>query len=269
LRVSLQLTGTPDWVHPDLAAREPDFAARIWYPPRTDGELRAWARFVQDVVARYGRRVARYELWNEPNIEEFWRPAPSPSEFAKLLRAGYVAAKAADPDATIVSGGLSRNDLGYLQRYYAAADKLPGARRERFFFDVLGLHPYSDDRAPSVNSPAFQFNGLYGTVDTNFSGMGRMHTATAKAEGRAKRIWIGEYGFSTTRSSLGRVHDAVRARYLKEAVSIARSAPGVDGLSWYAFLPGTADPHGWAIVSRRFRPSLTYKALEQATRPSK
>jgi glycosyl hydrolase family 39 (putative alpha-L-iduronidase) len=264
LRISLQLSGTPDRIHPKLADEVPDPMQRIWYPPRREREVRAWANFVHDVVARYGTKVTRYELWNEPNVAEFWRPAPSPEEFARLMRAGYTAAKSVDPDVTVVSGGLSRNDLGFLKRYYDEAGKLAHAQRDRYFFDVLGLHPYSDDRAPGVTSAAHEFQGAYGTVDTNFTGMKRMFEATVRAEGRGKRIWIGEYGFSTTRSPLGKVSDRTRARYLEEAFDIARSTPGVDGLSWYTFLPASTDHPGWAIVSSRFRPSMTYEALQRA-----
>lgn len=269
MKVSLQLSGTPDWVHPNLASSEPDFFKRIWYPPRGAAELDAWYKFVQDVVTRYEGRVARYEMWNETNLVEYWRPGPNPGEYAELLRSGYLAAKAIDPSATVVFAGLSRNEVGYLNRFYERADALYGAdaRQNDYYFDVLGVHPYSDARSPDTYSSAYVGQGPWGPVDRNFLGLRSMKAAMEAKGGAeaAKTIWVGEMGYSTTRTWMEAVPDATRAKYLERAYALARGLGYVDGLSWYYYRASTNDGQEWAIVNPDFSPTLTFEALTRAT----
>src|SRR5262249_16953859 len=126
---------TPPW------ARVPGTSSHS--PP---ANLDDYARFVKVAVRRYSALgVHAYEIWNEPNIAEFWGPRPEPARYAQLLRRAYSAVKAGDPSATVVSGGLAPygsygqrdaqhvNPLSFLEGMYAN-----GARGS---FDALGWHP--------------------------------------------------------------------------------------------------------------------------------
>jgi hypothetical protein len=278
MKVSLQLSGTPDWVHPHLTSTVPDARTRRWHPPRTQQELGHWSNFVHDVVSRYKGRVARYEIWNEQNINHFWKPEPNPSEYAALLRAAYFSAKAAHPEAVVCFGGLASNDLGYLNAYYTAAERqYAGAASNRYFFDVLGVHPYSTDAAPDGSgirlpmspdrvTPTATLNGRYGEVDKNFLGIKRMKSVMGARGDVGKSIYLGEYGFSTADTSWVRgVPDYRRALYLKRAYALARDLPYVEGLSWYYYRPSVTDGPEWSIVSLNWNPTLTYRALKQIT----
>jgi hypothetical protein len=261
MSVSLQLSGTPDWVHPELQRTVPDFWQRIWHAPRGSAELAAWSGFVGDVVGRYGTRVARYEMWNEPNLAEFWRSGPSPAEYSALLRAGYLAAKAAAPGATVVSGGLSRNDVGFATAMYDALAAFPDAGASRHFFDELGVHPYSDDRGPAVTGDRWVRDGQWGLVDESFLGLRRMTALLASRGEAGKKVYVGEYGFSTSRTWMAAVPDATRAGYARQALALVRDLPQVSGFVWYAFLPTSSDDSAWSIASLDGRRSATYSAL--------
>jgi len=278
MKVSLQLSGTPDWVHPQLASTVSDPRTRRWHPPRAQQELGHWSDYVHDVVSRYKGRVARYEIWNEQNINHFWKPEPNPGEYAALLRAAYFSAKAAHSGAVVCFGGLASNDLGYLNAYYTAAEKrYPDAAGNRYFFDVLGVHPYSTDAAPDGSgvrlplspdrvTPTAIFNGRYGEVDKNFLGIKRMKSAMDARGDSGKSLYLGEYGFSTADTPWVRgVPDYRRALYLKRAYALARDLPYVAGLSWYYYRPSVTDGPEWSIVGRDWSPSLTYRALKQIT----
>ncbi|WIM71747.1 cellulase family glycosylhydrolase [Corynebacterium suedekumii] len=73
------------------------------------GAAEAYGDFAGEVARRYSDRVHAYEIWNEPNLERFW-PDPDPEAFAELLAAAGPRIAAADPEAEIVSGGLSPGD---------------------------------------------------------------------------------------------------------------------------------------------------------------
>jgi hypothetical protein len=266
LRVVLQLTGTPDWVHPDLGSLPHD--QRIWYPPvRNATELAHWSDFVRDLVTRYRGRVAHYEIWNEQNWSEFWKPGPNPDDYAKLLRAASLAAHDADPNATIVFGGMTRNDAGYLRAFYDSVDRLwPGTGATAdYYFDVLGAHPYSDARSPRVLDPAHVHQGQFGEVDRNFLGIRRLKAVMDSRDGAGKQIYIGEYGFSTTTTWMDAVPDGVRGQYVRDAYALAAAEGYVSGMAWYGFVPNSGTPPEWAIVDDNLNPSQTFNALRGAT----
>lgn len=106
------------------------------------GDMGDFADFCGDIAARYRGRIAAYQVWNEPNLSREWgEQAPDPVAYTELLKACYEAIKKADPQAIVVSAGLSPTgvrsaeavpDTEYLQGMYdaGAAD----------YFDVLGLN---------------------------------------------------------------------------------------------------------------------------------
>jgi hypothetical protein len=69
----------------------------------------AFASFAAAAASRYGGRGHSWEIWNEPNLEQFWSSSdggPDPELYAELVRVASAALRAADPDATIVVGAL-------------------------------------------------------------------------------------------------------------------------------------------------------------------
>lgn len=111
--------------------------------------------YVYAVASRYKGRVEAYQIWNEPNLSREWgnRP-PNPAEYADMLKAGYQAVKAADPQAVVISAGLAPTtrhdsvampDIYFIQGMYEA-----GAAP---YFDALGVHA-SGYKAPPETDPA-------------------------------------------------------------------------------------------------------------------
>jgi hypothetical protein len=268
LGVRLQLTGTPDAVHPGLAATVAEQSERVWYPPRTTAELREWGRFVAATVTHFKGRVNAFEIWNEPNIDTFFKPEPDPAGYAKLLAEAYRGAKRAWPDARVLFGGLSQNDVGYLERFYREVRALfPDAPRNRYFFDELNVHPYTDGRSPDQTSGLAVTAGQFGPVDRNFGGLWRMKAVMDEAEGASsgKTILLGEYGFTTAPipglPGVTPVPDRRRAYFLKRAVDVAGRMPFVSGLAWYGFWPDSTTAEGWTIARAGAAPTWTYQAL--------
>jgi len=98
--------------------------------------------FCRAIADRYQGRVRAYQVWNEPNLAREWQhQPPDPLGYVKLLRACYIGVKTADPDALVISAGLSPTgsghpeampDIDYLVAMYEA-----GAAP---YFDLLGVH---------------------------------------------------------------------------------------------------------------------------------
>ena len=115
------------------------------YPPRDYGE---WANYVAAVVTRYKGDVHYWEVWNEPDLAEFWNGTPA--QYAALLAVTSATIKQIDPTATIVLGGQAFQDLPghpaskFLTQILADAD-YPAAAN----FDIAAFHYY----LPPVQAP--------------------------------------------------------------------------------------------------------------------
>lgn len=268
MKLSLQVSGTPDWVHPGLEATIPEHSRRIWYPPRRQSEIQAYSDFVQLLVRRYGTKVERYIIWNEPNSVDFWRPAPDPGEYAALLRTVYTDVQNVDPRVTVSFGGVSMNDLGFLTSYYEAAREYEDARKYNYFFDEMNLHPYTYGQSPDWRGPGGTIDGINGPLDPSFAGIPGMKAIMERNRDSGKELFLGEFGYASppaknTWASV--VPDYRRAFYLKRAYSIAAKLPYVVGMRWYSFLPDSTVGKGWTIMDETFEASLTYRALRQVT----
>lgn len=261
MSVRLQLFGLPDWAR---TSGRPLNATAPWLAPATSGELQKWADFVGRLTTHFGTKVAYYEIWNEPNITDFWYGGASPSAYGELLRTSFLAIKGANAQATVMFGGLSRNDLGFLKGVYTALDnKYSDGATNRHYFDILNVHPYSADRAPSVYSSSYVWNSTFGTIDENFTGFTQLKAYMDSRGESSKHIFLGEFGYTTVATSgFPAVDDATRAKYLTSAYDIARSYGYIDGLSWYYFYPTPWDPPQWTLLTTQGTSTATFDAFK-------
>ena len=261
LRVRFQLAGLPDWARD---AGRPSVSQAQWLPPRSANELSHWSDFVSRLVSHFGTNVSFYEIWNEPNIDDFWYGGPSPSEYAALLQTSYTAIKAASATSTVMFGGLSRNDLGFLQQVYETLDAAAGsvAAANSHYFDILNVHPYTLGRSPTVNSPDYVWTAHFGLMDENFQGFARLKDYMSSRGESGKHIYIGEFGFPTKAAgAFPAVSDSTRATYLTDAYAIARSTGYIEGLCWYYFYPTPWDGAEWTLLDDNWNGNLTFQAL--------
>ena len=129
-KLILDVYGTPQWE----TGSEDEHA-----PP---ADPRDYATFVATIAKRWGSLVSAYEIWNEEDSNAWWVGGPDPAAYTRLLKATYPALKAADPQATVVLGGLTGNNYEFLEGVYAAGGK--------GYFDAVGVHT---DTACNVLSP--------------------------------------------------------------------------------------------------------------------
>jgi hypothetical protein len=212
---------TPRWLSDDAQ----DYWRR---PPRDPARF---ARFMAAAAARYRGRVPSWELWNEPDIPNYW--LGTPAQFAQLVRAGARAVRAADPGARVVLAGMAQARSPFLERML---------REERLgeVVDVINVHGYLETWDPQPAEAYRQrLQAVRALVDETAPG---------------RDIWLAEFGYSDYRRSPSQVSDWVRPRFAYEhtpayqAVALLKShvaalASGVPSLvTWYRIndLPGGA-----------------------------
>ena len=196
LRVLMVVGYPPDWAQPERHASRVDPAA--------------YARFAAELVARYAPRgVRHYELWNEPNLSNFWLPAPDPPAYAKLVKAAYPAMKAEEEDTTILIGALAPvgNPRGEPPDCPGGATKvnpipfLQELLREGVggSFDALSYHPYTGGALPGEEHPCNAWHQLEGTSPS-------LRSVLDEAGERDKEIWVTEFGGAV--DEVGEEHQA-------------------------------------------------------------
>ncbi len=156
---------TPSW-----AWKYPDCDQARWRgricAPRSD----AWRNFVKKTVERYGCgpggkcQIKYWEIWNEPNNNKTNSEDCSGGgislcgtldDYFRMLRVAYKAIKTADPNATVVMGGLGQ--LSTLENKFL--DQLLAKKYQNKpcgdFFDVFNIHHYYQP-----GNPQSVLNGL-------------------------------------------------------------------------------------------------------------
>ncbi len=207
--------------------------------PSSDAQF---AAFASAAVQRYAPQgVHDWEIWNEPNLQGFWEPAPSPRAYTNLLKAAFMAIKSKDSKAMVVSGGLGPLDGGsksIRQQPFLAGMYASGARP---YFDALGYHPYSFPAPPSY---VISWSGWSTMADISNSIRSIM---SANGDGM-KPIWITEYGAPTnghgteaTPNNLNfnampdHVNEALQAQMLTQATESYKFTPWLGNFFWYSY----------------------------------
>jgi polysaccharide biosynthesis protein PslG len=231
------LYGTPAWAA-RMDGQGCSGLSCIPFAPRSNTTRAAYANFAAQAVRRYGpagtfwaenpqlpyHPVHSWQIWNEQNLPDYWRPHPDVSSYALLLRPAAAAIRAVDPDAEIVLGGMwgprraPRNVIPttiYLRELYGE----PGARES---FDAFGVHPYD----PRLRGVLRQIRRL-------------RFVAKRHGDGEVD-IWVTELGWASSgpkREPL--VKDKrEQARLLRRAYTKLRRLSGawnVRGVYWYAW----------------------------------
>ncbi|AMY19963.1 hypothetical protein A3Q40_02595 [Rhodococcus sp. PBTS 1] len=114
---------------------------------------RRFAEFAGAAAERYRDRISLWEVWNEPNLSTYFKPAPDPVVYALMLRGAHRAITRANPDAVVVSGGMAPGSAaggGIPAVAFVLALYELGAVR---YADALNVHPFTFPGLPS-DAPA-------------------------------------------------------------------------------------------------------------------
>ena len=216
---------TPQWARPPGAVSDKT-------PPVNPADF---ATFVTAAVRRYAPTgVKTWEIWNEPNLGNFWAPKPDPLMYTALLKVAYTAVKTVDPTATVLSGGLSPgvdapdgsqfSPFTFLERVYQAGGK--GS------FDAAAIHPYSFPARPMDASTA-EWN--------TFFRLPLLRDVMVRYGDSAKQIWSTEMGAPTGTGSAA-VSEAEQAAIVAEAYAAVDQWPWAGPMLWYSVRDAGTDP---------------------------
>lgn len=192
-----------------------------FYPPDDPADFE---RYVRAVVEHFDGRVARYEIWNEPNGGyRFWKPTVhgEAARFAELQARAASAIRELCSACTIYSAGLFFHEQvinGAVEFTRDMLDADPDALRD---VDAFAFHPYP--QYPPADAPE-----LDGPAMRSFSGMDDDLRALVDLP-----IAVTELGWPI----YGTVDEATQAIFLSRAFLIG-AALGWDPICWFNVTDG-------------------------------
>ena len=256
--------GAPDWTVPDrkvlaAAAAGIDVLGLVLRaPPWSNGskldpfvppkDPAAYGRFAAALSRRYGpqgelwaahpeitpRPVRAWEIWNEPNIPQYFRAQPFARPYARLLRAAHASLKTVDPGSQVVLAGMANFSWRELGRFLKAERGLK--------FDGVAVHPFTGK--PS---------GMIEIV--------RRNRTVLKETGRAKvPFWLTEMTWSSAKGKKTpltqgwETTEAGQAQRITQAYALLvkeRARLGIAQVFWYT----------WASRDDGSRNSFEYSGL--------
>jgi hypothetical protein len=237
---------------------------------------------MQTMATRYRGKVQAYELWNEENLSrEAGVGNVDPATYLPLLKAGFAGVKAGDSSVLALLGALSptgtnspgqaMDDLAYLQGLYAINNG-----EVKNYFDALAAHLSGFSNPPDC-TPATPQCSLSGAWNENpsffaFYRVGQYHDAMLAAGDGNKQVWLTEFGYDSSELAVPGyeystyISEDTQARFLVQAVQIARSTPYIGGLmvwnlNFQVGLPQTDEKWGFSVLRGDWSGRPAYFAL--------
>lgn len=232
-RVVMMLGQSPEWAH--VANGTPS------YPP-TENHYQDYADAMKyihsqlvdpnDGVQIDAATIMAWEVWNEPNVIEFWPThnkrssdvfvlvdLAAAAEYTALLGKTYDTMKAAFPDIPILGGALASADTAYLNAMYDA-----GAAGK---FDHLSLHPYTRvDEEPGPNQGRSQYPDQCNASDNLAppwcykKGVENIRQVLDQHGDNSKQIWFSEFGTSSGAEYGDAGSESQQQEHMKRALDI-------------------------------------------------
>jgi hypothetical protein len=246
IRILPAIYGTPHWV----AQYQGCYTQCHKLGPTTIQAQVAFAMFMRAAVLRYGpggsfwaahpnlphRPIRAWQIWNEQNSSDFWKPQPDVGAYTNLLIAGGTAVHDADPGAQVVLGGMfgePKEEGKITMAGWDFLDAINANPRARTAFDGIAIHPYGHT-----------LHQVKATIQ-------RWRRALRGADALDEEIWITEIGWASggerhplnvgIRGQAELLDGALayftrhRKRYHLAQVNVYSwrdAAPGADNCSW-------------------------------------
>jgi hypothetical protein len=222
-----------------------DYSNKLYEPEqsvRTDEGRNAFAAFAEAAAKRYAGKGVLWEIWNEPNLKQFWSPQPSVEDYCRLVEEAAPRIRKADPGGQVVAGATSQIPLEWLEECFKKG--LLG------WIDVLSVHPYRS-KAPE-------------TVVGDYAKLRVLIKQYAPA-GKEVPVISGEWGYSNINWDKSRLSDMEQAAYLAR-MFLVNLHQGVPVSIWYDWKNDGTDAnereHQFGTVGHDLNPKSGYLAAK-------
>ncbi len=225
-----------------------DYSNRLYEADRsvrTEQGRRAFAAFAEAAAKRYAGKAILWEIWNEPNIRQFWLPQPSVDDYCKLVEETAPRLRKADPSGLVIAPATSTIPFGWLEDCFRL-----GLLKH---LDAVSVHPYRP-QPPE-------------TVIADYERLRRLIKQYAP-EGKEIPVISGEWGYSIVNWDNSRLSQLQQGRYLVREFMI-NLYQNIPVSIWYDWCDDGADPaereHNFGTVTHELKPKPAYEAAKVLT----
>jgi len=145
-----------------------------WNGPRDEATRDAFVAWVKAAVTRFKGRGVLWEMWNEPNLDQFWKPRVNADDYIQLALAVGKAMREIAPNEAYIGPATAGVDFPFLEACFRA-----GLLE---YWDAVTVHPYRQSAPETTVEDYVQLGALI---------------ARHKPEGKYVPIISGEWGYST------------------------------------------------------------------------
>jgi len=205
--------------------------------PITDDARKDFAEYVYQCVNRYKGTFKIWEIWNEPNTPNFWRPSPNHRNYTLMLIEAYKAAKKADPTCVVLAGGVCGPGNDFFNGIYDNGGWN--------YCDGFSFHPYA-----LASTPIQQRLDLIYRIMNN----------VAASHGKPKPIWVTEVGWQCKADPQDEENQAIKV-FQTFVISLAN---GIRNTSYFSM--GNYDNWGLLRSNETDGPKPSYYAVQLLTK---
>lgn len=212
-----------------------DYGNRLYeggLPPSTPAGRAAFAAYA-GAAAEHFRGRAAWEIWNEPNLPQFWAGAPDPAAYVALARAAAAEIRREDRRALILGPALGGGTFDYA--YLNATFNLGLLD----IVDAVSVHPYG---APNPEAATAFYDEI-------------RRRMVLRTPDREVPIVVSEWGYPA--DGLGAEK---QADYLLRALNTNRKS-GIPITIWYNWQEPITPWHSFGLLDVHGRPKPAYDAL--------
>ena len=207
--------------------------------PFSDEGRGAYLRFCEALARRYADKNIIWELWNEPNLDHFWKPHSNFNDYMNWCKMVVPVIRKNDNDACIVAPATSSFDIPFLEACFQQGllDLVDG----------VSVHPYRNARL-SPETAIDEYNILTILIEQYRPGK------------KTIPILSGEWGYSTTSLS-----DELQGKYIARQW-LSHLALHIPVSIWYDWHDDGQDAdnaeHNFGTVNWDYRPKPAYVSMK-------
>jgi len=182
-----------------------------------EANFQLYENFLGYLVTYFKGRIDYWEIGNEPEVVDFWKPAPNAVIYTQLLQRAYAKVKSLNPQAKVIGLSSVSSIIDFIEEAFQN-DALQ-------HMDILGLHPYCylDPTYKSI----FEISYEYTVIDD-------IRDLMVQYSGTTKPIWVTEVGYPDYLGTYG-VSEQRQAEMLVRSymLLIQKDIPVI---AWYTFI---------------------------------
>ena len=211
--------------------------------PHTEEGRAAFSKFAAAAAKRFADKGILWEIWNEPNLDQFWKPKANAEDYNALALAVCKAMREADPGCKIVAPATSGIPFDFLEKFFQT-----GVLK---WLDGVTVHPYRG-KEPETATP--EYAKLRELIDKY-----------APRDKKGLPILSGEWGYSLLHFRRDANPAEKQAQYLARQF-LVNLMNDVRLSIWYDWHDDGPDPneyeHNFGTVTHTYEPKPAYLAAK-------